>query len=435
MVTSLDWRAKSASPHGDSTRDPSSASSLYNGAVAIQQKKLVVSAEDSGLRLDQFLVEKIGDVSRSRVQMLIDQQKVEVEGRIQKASYRLEGGEEVRVLGAVQPPPLKAQAEDIPLDIVFEDDSIAVVNKPAGMMVHAGAASAAEDESGDARTRGTLVNALLHHFDKLSKVGGSLRPGIVHRLDKDTSGLIVVAKTDSAHRKLAEQFSGRQVKKTYIALVHRWPKAEQATISQPIGRDPVKRHRMKLGGIAARDATSHYKTLAQIRTRYGRFALIEVTIETGRTHQIRVHMGSIGHPVVGDTLYGAPAEIPLLDTTQFRAHRADTKATRDRAQSDLTRELTERVMGASVSSTSKVAAKRVKSGTGKAATKTQLDKNSAGEVAIATSFDRTISLHRNFLHAAALELIHPKTGKSMKFEAKLPRELEDFQTTLKQAAM
>src|SRR5512133_1028445 len=174
-----------------------------------------VSDEQAGLRLDQLLVTILGDVSRARVQQLIEQTQVTVDGKAGKASLRLRGGETISVLGPATLEPLRAIAEDIPLDIVFEDADLAVINKPAGMMVHAGAGS-----TEDARNRGTLVNALLHRFGTLSEVGGGSRPGIVHRLDKETSGLIVVAKRDEAHRKLAAQFAGREVKKTYIALVH-----------------------------------------------------------------------------------------------------------------------------------------------------------------------------------------------------------------------
>ena len=180
------------------------------------------SEEDAGLRLDHFLVARLQEVSRVRVQQLIEQGKVLVNERPAKASLKLKGSEVIEVTGKVEAPALKAIPENIPLDVVFEDRSLAVVNKPAGMVVHAGAGSP-EDE----RNRGTLVNALLYRFRVLSGVGGDLRPGIVHRLDKDTSGLLVVAKSDRAHQKLAEQFSSRQVSKTYLALVHNWPKDEK----------------------------------------------------------------------------------------------------------------------------------------------------------------------------------------------------------------
>jgi 23S rRNA pseudouridine1911/1915/1917 synthase len=254
-------------------------------------------------RLDQFLAAQL-DVSRARVQQLISQEKVLVNDAAAKASLKLRGGERITVLGSAERPPLRAIAEEIPLDIVYEDDDLAIINKPAGMMVHAGA-GATEDQ----RNRGTLVNALLHHFATLSAVGGEMRPGIVHRLDKETSGLIVVAKNDEAHRKLAEQFASREVKKTYIALVHGWPKKDRGTITASISRDPVRRIRMTTRGSGGRDAVSHYSVIRRLESPFGKFALVEVKIDTGRTHQIRVHMASLGHAVVGDALYGAPREM------------------------------------------------------------------------------------------------------------------------------
>jgi len=264
----------------------------------------VVGEEGAGRRLDQFLVSQLPDISRARVQELIAQKKVLVDGASAKASLRLRGNENIEIVGAAERPPLKAIAEDIPLDVVYEDDDLAVVNKPAGMMVHAGA-GASEDE----RNRGTLVNALLHRFRQLSGVSGELRPGIVHRLDKDTSGLIVVAKNDVAHRKLGEGFSGRRVKKTYIALVHGWLKKDRGTISSSISRDAVRRIRMTTRRSGGRDAVTHYEVQRRMEGAYGKFSLLKLMIETGRTHQIRVHLASLGHSVVGDRLYGAPAEI------------------------------------------------------------------------------------------------------------------------------
>jgi 23S rRNA pseudouridine1911/1915/1917 synthase len=311
------------------------------------------------VRLDQFLVGKLAVVSRARVQQLIEQELVVVDNAAAKASLRLRGGERVKVLGPAQVEPLRAIPEDIPLDLVYEDDDLAIVNKPAGMMVHAGA-GATDDE----RNRGTLVNALLHRFGQLSGAGGDVRPGIVHRLDKETSGLIVVAKNDEAHRKLAAQFSGRQVKKTYIALVHGWVKAERGTINSGIRRDSVRRVRMTTRGSGGREAITHYLVRKRIESDFGKFTLLELKIDTGRTHQIRVHLSSLGHPVVGDVLYGAAREI--------KAHTGNGKG-RPADQSD-----------------------------------------------------PAISLERNFLHAAALALQHPRTGERLSFARGLPTELETF---------
>jgi 23S rRNA pseudouridine1911/1915/1917 synthase len=261
----------------------------------------------ASLRLDQYLAQAIPDISRARVQMLIENGQVRVEGQTAKPKQKLHGGESIEIEGAPHPPPLHAEAEDIPLDVLYEDDYLAVINKPAGMMVHAG--SGATD---DARNRGTLVNALLYHFNHLSDVGGDLRPGIVHRLDKQTSGIILVAKDDSTHRKLGDMFSRRQVAKTYIALVHGDVTKDNITVTLPIARDLIRRTRMTTRRADGRSAISHVKVLERIQSAYGAFTFVEVRIETGRTHQIRVHMQSIGHPVVGDTLYGAPHVIPGL---------------------------------------------------------------------------------------------------------------------------
>jgi len=265
---------------------------------------LKVSMDNTNQRLDQYLAAQIETVSRARVQQLIERGEVLVNGAPAKASLRLRGNEQITITGSLQAPRLRAIPEEIPLDIVYEDDDLAVVSKPAGMMVHAGAGA-----TEDARNRGTLVNALLHHFKSLSGVGGELRPGIVHRLDRATSGLLVVAKNDQAHRRLAQQFSKREVHKTYLALVHGWPKKDRGTIRSAIGRDAQRRTRMTTARSGGRDAVTHYAVTRKIDSPFGRFALLEVKIETGRTHQIRVHMASLGHAVVGDTLYGAPREL------------------------------------------------------------------------------------------------------------------------------
>lgn len=275
---------------------------------------LHVAEDDAGKRLDQYLAAKLPNVSRARVQQLILEGKVVTDGTVAKAALRLKRDQQIEILGEVSRPPLRAIAEDIPLDIVYEDDYLAVINKPAGMMVHAGAGA-----TEDARNRGTLVNALLHRFGALSEIGGQLRPGIVHRLDRGTSGLMVVAKTDEAHRRLAQQFASRSAKKTYLALVHGWVQPERGTINVNISRDLQRRTRMTTGRQGGRVAVTHYNVQRRLNTAYGKFSLLEIKIDTGRTHQIRVHMASVGHPVVGDTLYGAPRELPTSPRKQAKA--------------------------------------------------------------------------------------------------------------------
>jgi 23S rRNA pseudouridine1911/1915/1917 synthase len=265
---------------------------------------ITVLPEDAGKRLDQFLATRLESVSRARVQEMIDEGLVLVNDAPAKSSLKLRGGERISVLGEAQRAPLKAIAEEIPLDIVFEDDDLAVINKPAGMMVHAGAGA-----TEDARNRGTLVNALLHRMNDLSGVGGALRPGIVHRLDKETSGLIVVAKNDEAHRKLSAQFAAREVKKKYVALVHGWVTKDSGTLAQSIGRHPVRRMRMATRIEGGRTAVTHYRVVRRLDTKFGKFTLLDLKIDTGRTHQIRVHVAAMGHPVVGDTMYGAPEAV------------------------------------------------------------------------------------------------------------------------------
>lgn len=254
--------------------------------------RLEATPEDKDKRLDTFLREQLPQYSRARLQTWIEEGRVLVNGSPEKRSYPLRGAERIQVEPG-ELPPLKATPEEIPIDILYEDADVIAVNKPAGMVVHAGAG----------RHAGTLVNALLYRFGKLSTVGGELRPGIVHRLDRFTSGVILVARNDTVHRNLAAQFASRQVEKVYVALVHGRLKHDQGRIETPIARDRLHRTRMTARLAHGRHAITSYRVLE----RFDRFTLLEVKIGTGRTHQIRVHLASLGHPVVGDKLYGAPA--------------------------------------------------------------------------------------------------------------------------------
>jgi 23S rRNA pseudouridine1911/1915/1917 synthase len=259
-----------------------------------ETREFIVSPEQSGVRLDVYLARQMPDWSRSQVQRLIRSGLVTVGARrARKAGEEVEGGESIRV--QAERVEVRAVAEPLPLAIVYEDEDLLVVDKPAGMVVHVGAGVKS----------GTLVNALLHHVGSLSAAGGDLRPGIVHRLDKMTSGLVVVAKNDFTHRALAAQFKAREIHKTYTLLVHGRLATDRGDIHKPVGRDPVRRTRMKVGGLGARDALTRY----QVTSRLLRFTLLEAQPHTGRTHQIRVHFASLGHPVVGDTTYGAPAKL------------------------------------------------------------------------------------------------------------------------------
>lgn len=319
--------------------------------------------------MDRYLAERLPELSRTRIQELIEQGLVRVNGRASKGSRRLRDGERVQI-EARERPPMRAEAEAIPLEILYEDEDVVVVNKPAGMTVHAGAGN----------TRGTLVNALLGRGQTLSAGGDALRPGIVHRLDKETSGAILVAKTDFAHAKLGEQFRGRRVKKTYVALVHGTMKSRQGRMEMAIGRDARTRTRMAVqreksvkgargGGVAgnAREARTDWRTLAEV----GRMTLVEVELHTGRTHQIRVHFAAAGHPVVGDGLYGAEKRV--------RENGNSTRTT-GRAEAELP------------------------------------------------------ELKRNFLHAARLGFIQPRTGNWIEVSAPLPNELRQYLSELARAS-
>jgi 23S rRNA pseudouridine1911/1915/1917 synthase len=356
-------------------------------------RKLTAEPAAAGMRIDAYLAKVMPDISRARVVLLIDEGQVTIDGKAVKASLKLKGGEAIEIEGEPRLAPLNATPEDIPLDVVYEDDDLAVINKPAGMMVHAGSGSAEHNS-------GTLVNALLHRFGGNLSSGSQpvaedeeaepdteledehaaieaapaapsapgLRPGIVHRLDKQTSGLIVVAKNDSMHRKLSEMFASRNLRKVYLALVHGDIAEDEGTVQLPISRDLVRRIRMTTKRSGGRSAVSHWRVLDRLDTAYGKFTLVEVHIETGRTHQIRVHMQAIGHPVVGDFLYGAPHRIPLV----------------------------------------------AKPG-----------KKSSDD-------SRTLELERNFLHAAELDLTHPRTGEELELRSDLPDELTSFLDQLRQ---
>ncbi|MBA2732088.1 MAG: RluA family pseudouridine synthase [Acidobacteria bacterium] len=273
--------------------------------VAEQEASILtflVAGEDAGQRLDAYLAAHINDWSRARIQRLIEDGDVLVGGLTIKSSYKLRAGDEIEV-ELTPAASTEFTPENIPLEVVYEDDDLVVVNKSAGLVVHPAAGISS----------GTLANALAFHFQQLSTHAGAARPGIVHRLDRDTSGLIVVAKTETAHEKLADQFREREVFKSYVALVHGRIEPESGSIDQPIARDPRNRTRMAIvrGG---RPSLSLYR----VRRSFERFTLLDVEIKTGRTHQIRVHLQWLKHPVVGDAVYGDGRDKTIQDT-QLRA--------------------------------------------------------------------------------------------------------------------
>lgn len=333
--------------------------------------ELIVPESGAGARLDRYLATQLPELSRTRIQELIEAELALVDGKPAKGAHRLRPGQKI-VVDAQARPPLEAAAESIPLDILYEDVDVIVVNKAAGMTVHAGAGN----------TKGTLVNALLGRGQALSSGGDALRPGIVHRLDKETSGAILVAKNDFAHAKLSDAFRQRTVKKTYIALVEGRLEEKKGRIELAIGRDLHRRTRMaafkekpgsslreSLQRSNAREARTDWRAVAQVDGT----TLVEVQLHTGRTHQIRVHFSALRHPVVGDTLYGAASEI------------------------------------------------RVGAETGSGASK-QL---------------QTITmppLGRNFLHAARLGFSQPRTGTWIEVRAPLPLELHNYVNRLSEAA-
>ena len=313
-------------------------------------ERLEVSRGAAGERLDRYLAAQFPALSRTRLAALIQQGCVRVGGECARPSRRVSPGElvEVRI---VPREPLSALPVPIPLEILYEDDDVVVINKPAGMTVHPGAGTPADAP--------TLAGALLHRYGALSEQGGAIRPGIVHRLDKGTSGAIVVARNDAAHRSLAAQFAARSIEKTYLALVHGKMKESAGSIRLPVARDLRRRTRMTTRRRPESGRASHtdWRALAAI----GPFTLVEAALRTGRTHQIRVHFSALGHPVVGDALYGAPK-----------------------------------------------------------------NPEAAGKSLPA--------LGRNFLHAARLAFVHPRTGRRVEVRAPLPPELRQFLDALAQAA-
>jgi 23S rRNA pseudouridine1911/1915/1917 synthase len=253
--------------------------------------EISLQTEQTGDRLDRYLSQKLPDLSRSRIQQLIEQGQVQINNKIctsKKTTVQL--GDRIS-LTIPDPKPLNLQPEAIPLNILYEDDSLIIINKPADLVVH----PAAGHESG------TLVNALLAHCSNLAGIGGVQRPGIVHRLDKDTTGAIAIAKTDQAHQHLQAQLKAKTARRQYLGVVYGAPSSNSGTIDQPIGRHPVDRKKMAVVPIekGGRSATTHW----QIQERLGNYTLIHFQLETGRTHQIRVHSAYMGHPIVGDSVY------------------------------------------------------------------------------------------------------------------------------------
>lgn len=311
----------------------------------------------NAVRIDKALAEMVDDLSRSRIQALMDGGQVMLNGAVHdNASYKVSAGDVI----AIEIPPAEEaepQAQNIPLDIVYEDDDLLVINKQAGLVVHPGAGN----------PDGTLVNALLYHCgDSLSGIGGVKRPGIVHRIDKDTTGLLVVAKHDRAHQGLSDQLADRSLSRTYDALVWRVPMPIKGTVDQPIGRHPSNRQKMSIGGSGAREARTHYMV---VDSYHDCVAQLECKLESGRTHQIRVHMAHIKHPLLGDGVYGLNAQ-------------------------------------------------ESRSALKKAGFEGQ-------------NIDDILNFPRQALHAAEIRFIHPVSGDEMGFSAGLPEDMQNLLKLLK----
>ncbi|MEA3363364.1 MAG: RluA family pseudouridine synthase [Thermodesulfobacteriota bacterium] len=256
-------------------------------------------------RLDTFVAECLPDVSRSQLKKLINSGQITLDGAITKASNKLKGGESIQVV-LPDPESIEALPEAIPLHILYEDQDLIVVDKPAGMVVHPAVG----------HSHGTLVNALLHHCTDLAGIGGEIRPGIVHRIDKDTSGVIVVTKNDLSHQHLAAQFKDHSIKRRYLALVHGTPNGQSGIIDQPIGRHPTQRKKMSGKARNSKRAVTHWKIIKQYNI--NRLSLIELQLETGRTHQIRVHFTEINCPLIGDPLYGNRSRTTAIKDMELR---------------------------------------------------------------------------------------------------------------------
>jgi len=266
-----------------------------------------IDSGGAGARLDQFLSQRLSETSRAQIAAAIKDGSVTVDDSVRKGSYRLKTGQVVR--GVVNPPPpLEITAEPVAFSIIYEDEHLLVISKPPGLVVHPGSGNLS----------GTLVNGLVYYCRNILDAGDRLRPGIVHRLDKDTSGIMIVAKTDHVHRSLVHSFKHHELDKEYLAIVHGLFKGKKGRIVAPIGRHPVSRQKMAILELGGKHAVSQWEVLEEFAEQ---FSLVRVRIETGRTHQIRVHMASLGHPVVGDETYGIKLSGALFPRQMLHAHR------------------------------------------------------------------------------------------------------------------
>ncbi len=287
--------------------------------------QIEIHPEDSGIRLDKLVSEKTENITRSAAEKLIERGNATLNGKLLTKSYRGTAGDCIDLV-VPEPEKLDVRPEEIPLEILYEDADLLVVNKPKGMVVHPAAGN----------HTGTLVNALLAHCgDSLSGINGVVRPGIVHRIDKDTSGLLIVAKNDFSHRKLAEQIKAHSFTRLYEAVVHGNLKEDDGTIDAPVGRHPLHRKMMAVTEKNSRNAVTHYHVLA----RYNGFTHVQCRLETGRTHQIRVHMAYIGHPVAGDAVYGPKKPVPNLNGQCLHAKVIGFLHPRDGRYMEITSEL------------------------------------------------------------------------------------------------